>query len=339
MSTNNRVNTMKTPNKSHTVASLSDGMKVLRDKAFRVDHPFRATRQIFGPTVLDTEGEIHVSRKRAWLAAFSKANVGAPAVEEVISVSVNEGFEAAEVARDLMLVATYVPSRVVLLLLGCSAVDPLEHAHKTRPLIEYLETNKKSEEVASAKSFLKSILASADGILFSGLPDKEREAELMLLAVAGLETTTVAMKILLHEWALRNQEICTEAQLHGLSEVVNRLMRDDPPLGVATRYCMRDTEVGSVAFKKGDIVHVDIVGVNAECAHAKSTGMPTDLTFGGGLHACPGHLLAKAELTSVAQRLMQMDRASYVVEGEPLSPRAMNFRHPSGIVIAPRLRR
>lgn len=66
---------MTSINKSEnlTVARYEAGMKIFRSPNFGVDHPFRATRQIFGPSVLDTESATHVERKRSWIAQFLPA--------------------------------------------------------------------------------------------------------------------------------------------------------------------------------------------------------------------------------------------------------------------------
>ncbi len=47
--------------KSKTVfiKNIDDSKLALVSNDLRVDHPFRATRQMFGPNVLDLEGDIH----------------------------------------------------------------------------------------------------------------------------------------------------------------------------------------------------------------------------------------------------------------------------------------
>ncbi|MEN3794600.1 hypothetical protein [Fulvimarina sp. MAC3] len=314
------------------VDGFDESVAILKSAQFRTDHPFRATRQLFGPTVLDVEGKGHVARKRNWLQDFSRRALTSEAYRSVIEQSMAEGFADARAYDDLMRLAVYVPNRVILLLLGCEDIDPMEHHAKVRPAIAYLETNVKGPGVAEAKAYLRSeLFARADG-LFADLEPKQREAELSLLAVAGSETTTVAMKSLLMLWAEDHERFVRECTEAGVEAFNLGLLRSDPPLGLATRYCSADTVIGETAFEKGDIVHVDLVKSNSGCPvpHG-SAGF--DLTFGQGKHSCPGHLLAKAELALLTEQLLAMDRSAITLERTAATPRPANFRHPSGIVL------
>ncbi|MER0236737.1 hypothetical protein [Fulvimarina sp. MAC8] len=314
------------------VDGFEESVAVLRSGQFRTDHPFRATRQLFGPTVLDVEGKGHVVRKRSWLQDFSRRAMSSEPYRAIIEKSLDEGFADAKAHDDLMRLAVYVPNRVILLLLGCEDIDPMEHHAKVRPAIAYLETNVKGPGVPESKAYLRSeLFARAEG-LFAGLEPKEREAELSLLAVAGSETTTVALKCLLTLWGEDHERFVRECSEMGVEAFNLGLLRSDPPLGLATRYCSADTTIGETTFEKGDIVHVDLVKSNGGCPvpHG-STGF--DLTFGQGKHSCPGHLLAKAELALLTEKLLEMDRSSIVLERTAAMSRPANFRHPSGIAL------
>ncbi|EAU41871.1 hypothetical protein FP2506_15599 [Fulvimarina pelagi HTCC2506] len=314
------------------VEDLADGVAVLRGNQFRTDHPFRATRQLFGPTVLDVEGKDHSTRKRNWLQDFSRRALASESYRSIIQRSMAEGFADARDHDDLMRLAVYVPNRVILLLLRCEDIDPMKHHERVRPAIAYLETNVKGPGLAEAKAYLRSALFKRDNGLFGGLEPREREAELSLLAVAGSETTTVAMKALLAFWAEDHDGFVRECEDEGVDAFILRLLRRDPPLGLATRYCSGEARVGETTFQKGDIVHVDLVKSNGGCPMSNGSAS-SDLTFGQGKHSCPGHLLAKAELTLLTERLMAMNRADIVLERTAAAPRPANFRHPSGIAL------
>lgn len=314
------------------VGAYEDGFNILRNDLFRVDHPFRSTRQIFGASVLDTEGETHILRKRGWLSAFSKQALAAPEIQAIIEESVVEGLAVARDFNDLMVAATFIPNRVVLRMLGCDDIDPMEHAKRTHPAIEYLETNMKTPEALAAKDYLRQgPFKSAEGLM-QGIPEKERVAELMLFAVAGAETTAVAMKILLQHWALNHEDF--KRDRNDLSEdgLILKLLREDPPLGLATRYCSAETVIGDRTYSKGDIVHVDLVEANKRCPHSAGAAK-ADLTFGSGKHSCPGHLLAKAELASLVRHLDTVRHDDFFLEQTDPAPRPMNFRHPNGLAI------
>ena len=46
---------------------------------------------------------------------------------------------------DLYLIATYVPTKVELDLVGCNHIDPMKHNVKIQSWVQYLETNIKPE--------------------------------------------------------------------------------------------------------------------------------------------------------------------------------------------------
>lgn len=312
------------------VSHYDTGMKILRSPNFSVDHPFRATRQVFGPSVLDTEFATHVERKRSWIAQFLPSNIASAEVQEIILRSTAEGFAYAHEKNDLTTAAIYIPNRVLLLLLGLDSIDPVEHHMKLRAITDFLETNKRSEAVSEARAYLHAGPFSKNETLFAGLNSDKRINELLLFSYAAGETTYVAMKCLILLWARDPRGFSSRVDKEGTQKFLAENMRADPPLGIATRYCKVDTEINGMSFVKGDLIHVDIVSANRQCSMASEASL--DFTFGSGKHSCPGHLLAKAELEAAVTHLRRLDGSAYRVEGEA-GPRPMNFRDPGRISI------
>ena len=79
----------------HIVRNIEDGKKVFLQESFRVDHPFRITRQIFGPNVLDTEGQTHLMRKREWNTTFGRKNIESVEFQNILKNAVSEGLKYA----------------------------------------------------------------------------------------------------------------------------------------------------------------------------------------------------------------------------------------------------
>lgn len=317
-----------------TVKDYDTGMRILRSRDFGVDHPFRATRQVFGPTVVDTEGDYHVNGKRSWMKEFLPQSIATDRVTSIIAEAVEEGFELATNEDDLMVASIYIPNRVLLKLLNADDVDPMEHHKKLRPITDFLETNERSKEAGEARSYLHSgPFNQCPGSLFSTLEDGQQQKELLLFAYAAGETTMVAMKNLLLFWAQNPSEFRTQIEEEGIQKFLVDSMRSDPPLGIAMRYCKNDVEIDGQQFAKGDLVHVSIVEGNKNCPVGNNGRPSVDLTFGAGKHSCPGHLLAKAELEAVARRLLTMDPSHYQVTGTPSAQRPMNFRDPGPLKI------
>jgi len=331
-------------NEATILGENPDCVQILRGGEFRVDHPFRSTRKLFGPSVLDTEGQAHTTRKRSWLSAFSRAHVQSEPVQELLKACVIEGMAYAKDNGDLFLATEYIPNRVVLNLLGRSELDPLEHYEKIRPIIWFLENGEKPEGLADAMSYLLATTSESSNELFLDLSEKERSREVSVFAVAGSETTVVAMKKVLHLWLKDLQGFKRKKAELGLENFAAEVLQSDPPLGLAPRFCVEDTKVGSHSFSKGDIVHINIPDANEGASEAgcplhgaamKNGAKVHDLTFGYGKHHCPGHLLAKEELYLFIEFLGEMDPKDFEVSEQQPDFKYATFRHPASCKVTP----
>ncbi|WP_341667274.1 hypothetical protein [Alcaligenes sp. SDU_A2] len=330
-----------TGTKEITIRDPKHGREVFTNESFRVDHPFRTTRQIFGPNVLDTEGSVHLKRKRIWNTTFGRRAINSEPFQEIICDAVRQGLIYAQSANNLYLAATYIPNKIVLDVLGCSELDPLTHFEQVRPLIGFLESGHKPDGYAQAKQYVRNPMFYQKAEFFEGLSDKERENDIALLVGAGIETTVISLKILMSAWARDPNRFKAAIEHHGVETFVELLLNADPPLGIATKYCSQPTSFKDVQLEKGDIVHVSILDANqgAQCPfqHAAPSNQDNGpaLTFGLGRHHCPGHLLAKAELAELARALLKLDPAhfDFLAPSDPQEKRALNFRHPPDWII------
>lgn len=312
-----------------TVTDYSTSLEILRSACFGVDHPFRATRQIFGPTVLDTEFETHFERKKSWTAQFLHQKINEEIVQNIISRSVSEGFQYAKSCNDLIAASVYIPNRVLLLLLGLADINPIEHHQKLRAITQFLETNKKNDDVLQAKEYLRNGPFKDTSYLFEGLEEDKKFNELLLFSYAAGETTFVAMKCLILSWFHHSAEFDAAIENDQTDTFLTKLLIKDPPLGIATRYCKQNVTLGRNSFKKGDLVHIDIVAGNEHCLSGQKKKL--DLTFGSGKHRCPGQLLAKGELKAAVKYLTSLNPENYELVGKVSSDRPVNFRDPGRV--------
>jgi len=323
-----------------TITDLSEGWKVLTSGNFRADHPFRATRYVFGPSVIDIEGPLHLQRKRAWLKQLNHHWVTSSEVQSIVKGAVLTGFKRAYLARDMFLACEHIPNKVILDILGIEDIDPIDFSQHVRPVIEYLETMTKQPELPASLDYIGNIASRARTTLFAELPPEYRHNELMLFAVAGSETTIVALKSIMTSWATDEIQFRSLAERQSAAGFVSSLLRSDPPLGLATRYCSRAMMIGDRNIQRGDIVHVSIVDTNnasstpanAEDRHISGR----ELTFGAGKHHCPGHLLAKAELHAFVDTLKTLKTTDFEIMHPPQTDRPKTFRHPRHVTIYPR---
>lgn len=329
----------------HIIKNIEDGKKVFLQENFRVDHPFRITRQIFGPNVLDTEGQTHLMRKREWNTTFGRKKIESDQFQQILKTAVREGLKYAVSKNNLFLLSEYTPNKVILDFLGCHDMHPIDHLNMVKPLVDYLETGIKSENYAEAKEYIRKIDFYDNSNIFEKISSKERQNDLSLLVGAGVETTIVSMKILLTAWANNNDLFHSSIKKMGIEDFIVCLLDNDPPLGLATKYCASDTKLGNKIINKGDIVHISITDTNssAKCPMHNSDSITkedinqTRLTFGHGRHHCPGHLLAKAELKLLAEELLSLNINDFnVTNTDPNHQRPVNFRHPAPLLIAPK---
>jgi len=330
---------MITRKEPQTMTDPSIGKNILTSENFRVDHPFRATRQIFGPSVLDIEGPPHVQRKRVWLKQFDRHWVASPECQTMIEAAIATGFERGYCENDLFLACKYIPNKVILDLLGIEKIDPIEHFQNIRPVIEYLEIMKKSPDLPAARDYLHSLIEMSETSLFADFQSEDRNHELMLLAVAGSETTVVALKSAMTYWATDELHFRANIGQQGREGFVASLLRADPPLGLATRYCVSDTLLAGRSIQRGDIVHVSIVDANSTPEPCKKADIGhsagRELTFGAGKHYCPGHLLAKAEMYAFVDKLVTLNSSEFEIKYPDQADRPKTFRHPPHLAVCP----
>ena len=104
-------------------------------------------------------------------------------------------------------------------------------------------------------------------------------------------------------------------------ELVDEILRFDPPLHLFTRYALEDLEFAGVRFKKGEMVGLMLGAANHDAAKfsAPEHFIPTrdpnpHVSFGAGIHFCIGAPLARLEmlvaLEVLFKRLPQMKLAS-----------------------------
>lgn len=210
-----------------------------------------------------------------------------------------------------------------------------------QPLIQYLETNVKPEGHKQAKEYIRES-QFYDNSLFNKLSDKERENDISMLVGAGVETTIVAMEIMLVKWADNPEQFRDSVRKLGVEQFVIDMLDSDPPLGLATKFCSKDTLLGGENISKGDVVHVSILEANkgAVCPIKKAKGfigkVKNWLTFGLGRHHCPGHLLAKNELSMLADLLLTLDANKFDITRPEKDVRPTSFRHPTPYKIEPK---
>ncbi|MEV5206296.1 hypothetical protein AB0K35_02315 [Micromonospora sp. NPDC053740] len=308
----------------------ADVGRLLREEKFRVDHPFRVSRRVFGASTLDLEGSEHLKRKRGWWAGFGKQWAGSVTVQEMVDSAVADGFARARVSNDLLQGCVYIPNRIVLDLLDLPEVDPIEHYESLKPVLRILGGLPETDDsVAQAKDYIQRLVRDVTVPWFSDLSNEARSAELALFLVAGAETTVVALEVLTSAWWNDADAVTDAVRSAGSASVVMRLLTQDAPLGLTTRYASRDVFIDTVGqIPRGALIEVDLASASLQLGIGETDDRrkAQSYVFGAGAHRCPGDRLAMLEAQAYLGGLLALDASEYAPVAAA-EPRPATFRH------------
>ncbi len=97
-----------------------------------------------------------------------------------------------------------------------------------------------------------------------------------------------------------------------ITDFIEEVLRFDPPVKVAYRLALGDTEIGGVAVPAGSIMVACLVGANHDARHFPDPELfdidrerlRDNFAFGRGVHGCPGAPLARMESRIAIERLL-----------------------------------
>jgi cytochrome P450 len=175
------------------------------------------------------------------------------------------------------------------------------------------------------------------------LPPDTVVGALFFLLVAGQETTSQFLTLLLHRLA---REPAVLAALAGgrvtVDDVVEEGLRLEPPIVTWRRVASRDTAIGDVKVAAGTSVVMWLARAGRDPAvvgqpdllRPGQPGSHRHLAFGAGAHRCLGAQLARMEATVVVAEVAPLLRRVEVVRA-PRYPDNLSFRMPDALVVAP----
>lgn len=320
--------------RSFVVQGYTAADRVLRSRTFSADHPFRRSRLAFGRTVIDTEGRDHRAQ-RQFVSAELSGGALRGIVEKTVLPVVDHLVQAAVRRRVTDFHQQYglvLPWRVACRLVGVeeSAASALEPA--VVALTRYLDDSTlptelilRSREAIEAhtrerlEQATSGLLARAKGVITDGVLSEDAAVRTTAIVLAAATQTTVgALGIMMHtlvtqpawQTALRAGEVSVPA-------FVREILRWEPPLHQLLRFATETTRLGKHHVAAGSPIQVNLASANRDpeifpfpdLFDPTRTGA-ADLTFGRGIHACPGAQLATAELELTLQGFL--DATSWI---------------------------
>jgi cytochrome P450 len=167
------------------------------------------------------------------------------------------------------------------------------------------------------------------------LSDEELMAQVMLLYIAGHETTVNLIgngSLALARNPEQYQRLRQDPSLIG--NAIEELLRYDPPVQMTRRITLAEVEVGGKTIEQGAFVALSLASANrdeakwgpdADAVDLGRSGANQQLAFGGGHHYCLGAALARLEaqvaIGSPAARFSSLELA-----GEPVYNGRINLR-------------
>ncbi|MEM8980308.1 MAG: cytochrome P450 [Pseudomonadota bacterium] len=298
--------------------------KLLRDRNFGREQPQSnppAHLQTFyaleANSMLEREAPLHTRLRKLVLHAFTTRRIKslAPEIERLCHALLDE-IQAPQFDL-LQAYATPLPVRIIARLLGVpesAATDLLAWSHAMVGMYQANRTRAMEDEAeAAAKAFqtflrnyiVKRRRAPKDDLL-SHLIKAEEDGERLS------ENETISTCILLlnagHEATVHTMGNGVAALLgnnirRSDAGVVEEVLRYDPPLHLFMRWCHTSTTVFEHRFEPSDQVALLLGSANRDASvFAKADRFdPTRasgslVSFGGGVHFCLGHALARLEL-------------------------------------------
>jgi cytochrome P450 len=304
------------------------------------DEPMPAFELIHVNSLLENEPPVHTRLRRLVAGAFARGHVERlrPRVQELASRLADRVADEGSDGSPVDLIAAYaepLPVQVIAELLGVPEVDwprlrPWSNAivkmyeygvtpaqrvaaeQASAEFVGYLRDLVAARRAAPSADLVSSLLAEtdADG---TQLSEDELVTTCTLLLNAGHEATVNVvgngMTALLGE---PRQLAAARADPALVPTAVEELIRYDSPLQLFERTALTDTEIDGVVVQKGVTIAALLGAANRDPAvftdpdHLDVARVDNPhLGFGAGIHFCVGAPLARVELQTSLQTLLQ----------------------------------
>ena len=307
---------------------------VMVNRDFTVASPFRATRTLFGPTVVDIDGEDHRRLRIALSDAvnvrknkFYRQTVIRPTLSRIVG-RLKHGVSQDWVKEFCELIPLLIMSRII----GIPDKDLDFFKRVCAPIIAYLDfatPDTKSAGTGAMRElvpYLDDLLARFDReeiaeetIISSYLEQRRTQGQpsmaeiirhVSLLIPAAIDTTNRLIANCI--WMLCDRP---ELQAHlranpdAIPGFVTEILRYEPPIHTTLRMAAAETEVLGVQVPSGAAVTVNLAAAGRDPAFCDDpdrfdpTRSPSNrvLSFGAGKHQCVGKSLAMLEACDVVE--------------------------------------
>jgi cytochrome P450 len=332
---------------THSAASA-----VLRDPVgFTVDDPRFSTGQLFGSSMLSTDGAEHARFNAAFAAGLRIGPVRERFAEHV-RAEVTRLLAPEQAGRDFELrsqLAGPLAVSVMRELLGLTGIEPATLLAWYAAIVAGVDRISAGSDAgpaavrAHAELSARIADAVADGrteLADATLTRTEIVANAGILLFGGIETTEAM--IALAGWHLfRHPEQAAAVRRHPelIPAAIEESLRLEPAAARVDRYTTRPVTVAGVPIPAGELVIVSLSAANRDPAvfadpdsfDLTRPNANRQLAFAAGPHYCLGAHLARLETQAVLGELLR--RRARLVEEKSEPPRGLVFRKPASVWI------
>ena len=337
---------------------------VLNNKIFGVDIPFRASRQLFGRTIMDVDGEEH-KRLRLIMSQAFRPNVVPGYADQLIKPVIQSVIDSIKHKTQVDFVenfAALIPVQIVAKIIGISADDLRFFQDKTEKITSFLDDTNKEGVFESAKGALKElgtylipiveenkqnpqdtvigelIKAQKEGLEIS---DQEIITQACLLIPAAIDTTNRLIANTLF-CLCSNQDQFIEIQNNRelIPNAIEETLRYEPPIHSTVRTVLEDVELMGVKIPSGSLINVNFASANRDEKYFQDSEKfdiyrknTPHFSFGGGRHQCMGRALATFEVQQTLNLLFdQLNNLRFSKDFENKIS-GISFRSPEKLIL------
>jgi cytochrome P450 len=335
------------------VLTYAAASAVLRDAVtFTVDDPRFSTGQLFGPSMLSTDGAEHERFRAAFAAEFRPTDIRqrfTTLIQDEVARLIAACGRPAEIRTEL---AGPLAVAVMGAVLGLSEEDPARLLGWYSAIVagvDAISTGKAAgADAVSAHAALHNRLAlsieqNAAIVGTNGLSIDETVANAGILLFGGLETTEGM--IALAVWhALRDPAVWRDLRADPslVSAAVEESLRLEPAATRVDRYATVDTVVGGVTIPAGDLVIVSLAAANRDPAvfadpdqfDVRRPNAARNLALAAGPHYCLGAHLTRLQTRTVLEQLLIAWPEAALDERQTSEPYGLVFRKPDRVTVA-----
>jgi cytochrome P450 len=332
---------------SHSAASA-----VLRDPAgFTVDDPRFSTGQLFGPSMLSTDGSEHARFNGAFAPGLRLGPVRerfADHVHAEVARLLGSQQTGPEIELRSQLAGPLAVS-VMRELLGLAGIEPATLLAWYAAIVAGVDRISAGSDAGPAAVRAHAELSAqiagavADGrteLAGGRLSRTEVVANAGILLFGGIETTEAM--IALAAWhLLRHPEQAAAVRRNPglIPAAIEESLRLEPAAARVDRYTTRPVTVAGVPIPAGQLVIVSLSAANRDPAifadpdsyRLSRPNANRQLAFAAGPHYCLGAQLARLETKAVLGELLA--RGAYLIEERSVPPRGLIFRKPAAVTV------